>query len=77
MTTKLLEALEACWPTASWEDCDCLLWMTPFPVASEEVIIARIHELRAKYGENITAAINGEMVEFDRQWEEHKARNPE
>lgn len=66
----LLEVFKECYPMASLEACDELLWLTPYPASSIETVIARIRELRAQYGPKIGDAITGEHAEIDRQWRE-------
>lgn len=70
--SSILEALEKCYPSASCEAYDELIWLTPYPAGTVETISARIRELREQYGPNISDAINGEYAELDRQWKEYK-----
>jgi hypothetical protein len=74
---SIVDVFEECYPDASWEACDELIWLTPYPAGNSETIMARIRELREQYGPNIADAIKGEYAEFDRQCKELSARNQE
>lgn len=62
------------WPNSSDEARETLMWMTPYPFVDEHTVIGSLRKMRLKWGPLIKDAIDGEMAEFDRQWDEHMAR---
>jgi len=68
--STIQEALDRLWPDASTEAKDAIGWITPYPFVSDEKVIESLEAMRAKWGPNIKDAIDGEMAEFDRIWEQ-------
>lgn len=71
----IYNALRESWPSASDAALDEILWLTPYPAADVEVVIASITALHRQYGADHRAVIEGEYKEFDRLWREHKERS--
>ena len=63
--SQLVAVFEELWPDASWEACDELLWLTPYPAGSLEQIEAMLREYHARYGSKIGDCIAGAYREFD------------
>ena len=66
----LLFVFDELWPESSDDAREELLWMTPHPFVSVDGVAISLRAMRAKWGSKIGDAINGEMNEFDRIWEE-------
>ena len=62
------------WPGSSEAARSELLWMTPYPFVDADTVAKALREMRTRWGPNIGDAIQGEMDEFDRIWEETRAQ---
>jgi len=69
---NLLDLIQERWPNTSEKDADSLLWITPFPFVSLEKIVASLDEMKTKWDNNIHDVINGEMADFDAEFQKYR-----
>lgn len=65
---NFLELIRVHFPTATDAEADSLLWVTPFPFVDVSKIEESLTKIKAKWGDDINVAINGEMAEFDAEF---------